>query len=245
MRITCEHCGTGINTDKDKRCPNCGASYANNKEYREERDTKRKHTDYDFREREAEIRAKELGNQMIEKTLDAQSRFKLFPIIVFLLALAIIGFVVYKMFNFSAENKTFQHPEEETITVQFNENAISNEYDIKCDGITKYKRDEFEKESNDVDIYNFHIVLNNKSDSFILTDKIGLTYTDDKGNENISAKKHMQNMEEYKNALTSIAMNKVVYTGNLSFEIPTYVKDVKIIYENSTIIINDFKDKIN
>ena len=33
--ITCEHCGTKIDIIKDKRCPNCGASYAKNNDYLE------------------------------------------------------------------------------------------------------------------------------------------------------------------------------------------------------------------
>ena len=53
--ITCENCGTAIDTEKNSRCPNCGASYARNKDYSKEKDYKYKHSDLDIREREAEI----------------------------------------------------------------------------------------------------------------------------------------------------------------------------------------------
>ena len=32
--INCEHCGTLIDINVDKRCPNCGAPYKNNKQYK-------------------------------------------------------------------------------------------------------------------------------------------------------------------------------------------------------------------
>lgn len=99
MKISCEHCGAVIDTDKDKKCTNCGAPYSSNKEYRDVRDNRKKNTDYDFREREADIRTKELSNQIIEKTLNAQKAFKIFPIIfliVFIIAIVIIISVMSK-----------------------------------------------------------------------------------------------------------------------------------------------------
>lgn len=238
MKITCEHCGTGIDVDKDKRCPNCGASYSNNKEYKELRDTKRKSTDYDFREREADIRTKELGNQIIEKTLNTQKKFKIIPVIAMIIFLSIFVIVLYNIFSFGNNSKL-----DKENTILYGETAESTNYDIKCDEITKYKLntlEEKEKPSN-IEYYNFHIVFNNKSDSWATLSNIALTYTDDKGNENISAKRHNQNTEEMQNGLPYIATNSVSYSGNLTFEIPTYVKDVTIIYGKTKIYIENFK----
>ena len=240
MKITCENCGTGIDIEKDKRCPNCGASYSNNKEYKELKATKQKHTDYDFREREADIRTKELGNQMIEKTLETQKKFRFVPIIAMLIVIAIIAFTIYNIYDFNKTSKT------EEYTIQFNETAETTDFDIKCDEVTKYVLNTLEEKTkpDDIDYYNFHIVFNNKSDRWASLNKITLTYTDDKGNENISANNHMQNTEEMKNGLPFFATNKVAYSGNVTFEIPTYVNDVTIIYEGTKIEIKNFKDNI-
>ena len=35
MKINCEYCDSIIDTEVDKKCPNCNASYAKNKEYKE------------------------------------------------------------------------------------------------------------------------------------------------------------------------------------------------------------------
>lgn len=102
MKISCEHCGAVIDTDKDKKCTICGAPYSTNKEYKDVRDNRKKSTDYDFREREANIRTKELGNQIIEKTLNAQKGIKSFQtifIIIFIMAIVFIIFIASKMFN--------------------------------------------------------------------------------------------------------------------------------------------------
>ena len=224
MKITCENCGTGIDTDKDKRCPNCGASYSNNKEYRELKDTSRKHTDYDFREREADIRTKELSNQMIEKTLNAQSKFKILPIIIGIIFIAIFIAAAYQIFNVNKEINGNETSKDKTILVNFNENAVTDNFDMKCDGITNYKKDIFEEKEEDKGIayYNFHIVFNNKTDSWATLHDIALTYTDDKGNENISANRHSQNTEEMRTGLTSIATSKLSYSGNITFEIHSF-----------------------
>ena len=90
-----------------------------------------------------------------------------------------------------------------------------------------------------------HIVFKNNSDTFKLLSNINLTYTDDKGNEDVSARRHMSNMKEMSSALGLMVNENSTITGNVAFEIPKYVKDVSIKYENAIININDFKDKID
>ena len=36
MKIICEHCGTSIDLDKDKICPNCKAPYSKNQDYKQQ-----------------------------------------------------------------------------------------------------------------------------------------------------------------------------------------------------------------
>ena len=42
MKIICEHCGTSIDLDKDKICPNCKAPYSKNQDYNEYKETIKK-----------------------------------------------------------------------------------------------------------------------------------------------------------------------------------------------------------
>lgn len=108
--ITCEHCGTTIDVEKNKRCPNCGASYARNKDYQEYKEMNKKEKEYDFREREANIKQKEITNDILEKqtnmvnnhfdfTKNTFSVLLIIFVIVFVAALIFIFFVSKNMFN--------------------------------------------------------------------------------------------------------------------------------------------------
>jgi len=109
--ITCEHCGTAIDIEKNKRCPSCGASYARNKDYTEYKNNAKKEKEYDFREREADIKAKEITNDILEKQTNMVSNHfdftkKTFSVllvifaIIFVASLIFIIFVSKNMFDF-------------------------------------------------------------------------------------------------------------------------------------------------
>ena len=63
MKINCEYCDSIIDTEVDKKCPNCNASYAKNKEYME----------YIKKEKEEAARMEEFTNQVKERVI---SQFK-------------------------------------------------------------------------------------------------------------------------------------------------------------------------
>lgn len=63
MKINCEYCDSIIDTEVDKKCPNCNASYAKNKEYKE----------YIRKEKEEAARMEEFTNQVKERVI---SQFK-------------------------------------------------------------------------------------------------------------------------------------------------------------------------
>ena len=260
MKLTCEHCGAGIDTDKDKKCPSCGAPYGTNKQYKEYH---KKNYDYDLREREADIHSKELGNQIIEGVIETHKKMSGIRIIVSIFFIVIFLFIVYAAYNTfnntrnsmtevnninnTIDNNLKNLVDKEHIIVSFNELAKNDNFEIKCDKITNYKLDVFEKEEFDksnLKIYNFHIVFKNNKDAINIIDRISLTYTDEYGNENVSAKKHNANVDESKNQMELYVSGNLTYTGNVSFEIPKYVKDVKLVYKNVTIVIDDFKENI-
>lgn len=60
MKINCEYCDSIIDTEVDKKCPNCNASYAKNKEYIK-------------KEKEEAARMEEFTNQVKERVI---SQFK-------------------------------------------------------------------------------------------------------------------------------------------------------------------------
>ena len=63
MKINCEYCDSIIDTEVDKKCPNCNAGYAKNKEYKE----------YIKKEKEEAARMEEFSNQVKERVI---SQFK-------------------------------------------------------------------------------------------------------------------------------------------------------------------------
>ena len=246
MKITCEHCGAMINTESDKKCPNCGAPYSRNKEYKELKELNK-------RKMEASVKSHELGNELFENTIDTFNKTRNVQKIVFIFALIIfICIAVFGLFMFTTnKNRVSNKIEERTNKnvikeVSFNEMAYGEDFEIKCDEVKNYQYDELEKDrDSSIDYYNFHIVFKNNSDTFKLLSNINLTYTDDKGNEDVSARRHMSNMKEMSSALGLMVNENSTITGNVAFEIPKYVKDVSIKYENAIININDFKDKID
>ncbi len=259
MKITCEHCGSIIDTEHDKKCPTCGAPYAKSKEYEEVKQSKKKDKDYDYREREADIKAKELNNEIIEKTLKTSKKITIIPIIIFIVFIIIFIFV-FKQINNTSKKINNQNSninnnnnildlnevKEQTIIGNFNETLQTDSFDIKCDKITTYSYDEFEKKQKDKNTtyYNFHFVFTNKTNSWQTLNNINLTYTDDNNNPNIVAKKPSMNVKESKNELDFFAKEKLSYSGNITFEIPNYVTDVKIVFDKTIIQIDNYKEKI-
>ena len=107
MIITCEHCGTAIDVNKKSRCPNCGASYARNKEYLEQHKINK---DFDNRDRDATIKQKEVTNEILTKNQEqAEKQFKFASKIfivsciifafIFIVAIAFIFFTITKFMN--------------------------------------------------------------------------------------------------------------------------------------------------
>ena len=142
---------------------------------------------------------------------------------------------------------TIEPATKEEIEVSFNENAIDKDFEIKCNKITNYKYNSLETEKyrgEDINYYNFNIVFKNKSDPIKMLTSISLVYNDEDGNENISAKRHMANTMESTKQLDLYVSDKLTHTGNITFEIPKNVKNVKILYDNVTIKIDNFKDNI-
>lgn len=262
MHITCEHCGSLIDIKKDKTCPKCGAPYTKSAEYKEMKE-------YSKKEREVNIESKELVNKMIKNSMDNGKKvfYFAFGFILFVIVMVIIFSMNFssKVEDVTNENGTNSELKDiieekikdkinedgtktnKEINVSFKELAKSDNFEIKCSKVSEYKYDYFEKKefkNSDLKVYNFEIVLKNKNDFYISSSDIKLTYTDKEGNENVVAKKHNANVDESKKQLDLVINDNLTHKGNISFEIPKYVKDVKIVFKNVNISIDKFKNKM-
>lgn len=254
--ITCEHCGSSINIDKEVVCPNCKAPYNNNTMYKELLKYEQAQRDVSLENDKANTEIKKQVASTIPKVVGVHLFIFIF---VFIIILGIIGTIVYtakiqmndidKNFKttFDDDFKPNQKDNEfnniiekdtQKYTGLFNENVSTANYDIKVNKVIEYieKRYTTSKET----YYGFNIVFNNKTDKWQTLDEINLTYTDKDGNENVVAKKPVVSADQ----LDFFATQKLTYTGFKYFDIPSYVKDVKIVFKNVEIIINDYKSQI-
>lgn len=105
MKIICEHCGTNIDLDNDKVCPNCKAPYSKNKDFKEYKERLNK-------EKDTDLRSKELDNEIKEKTKDImdtslktfKSTFtisKIIGVIIGIIMLVIMTIVIINIINFN------------------------------------------------------------------------------------------------------------------------------------------------
>lgn len=142
MKIICEHCGTCIDLDKDKICPNCKAPYSKNQDYNEYKENVKK-------EKNIDIKSKELDNEIKEKTKDImdtglktfKSTFafgRIMFIVVSLFALAIIITVIIHMINFDND---FNNSRDD----------VNNMNEVKNDSTYDKANEQYEKIKEELD----------------------------------------------------------------------------------------------
>ncbi len=250
--ISCEHCGCSINVESDKKCPNCGAPYKNNKQYKE-------YKEYLKKQKEANLESQKVNNEIksnVFKTFKTMSfSVAIFSIFIFLVVIGVF-FVIFK--NILDFNKDFEtdypkqddiekyfpnkddneHTEKDDklISVSFNETAYTDDYNMKVNKVIQYKDELF---TNNKTYYAFNIIFKNKSDKWQTLNNIKLVYTDSEGDEQNASKGNVPTK-----ILNVLASEKKTYEGYIYFDIPSYVKDVKIVYNNVQITIDNFKEKV-
>ncbi len=142
MKIICEHCGTSIDLDKDKICPNCKAPYSKNQDYNEYKENVKK-------EKNIDIKSKELDNEIKEKTKDImdtglktfKSTFafgRIMFIVVSIFALAIIITVIIHMINFDND---FNNSRDD----------VNNMNEVKNDSTYDKANEQYEKIKEELD----------------------------------------------------------------------------------------------
>ena len=243
--INCEHCGSLIDTDKETKCPNCGAPYKNNKQYKE-------YLAYKKRQAELNLETQSVANSIAKDTHEVGK--KVIPgVFIFIIVIFLISFIsFFSMFRLAFDSIDdyqekrddyiknqelidMQQKDKEKVYIYFNEYAFTDQYDIKVDRIIKYKETRFENK----EYYGFHIVFKNKTKTWKTLNDIALTYTTKAGEER-SINKAIVSTK----TLDFFAKDDITYDGYLYYEIPEYIDDVTIKYENIYITIFDFKNKV-
>ena len=251
--INCEHCGCLIDVEKNIKCPNCGAPFKNNKQYKE-------YQEYKKRKKEIELESQQISND-IRKDIHQTSQKAIpavFLVIIFIFVfICFITFIVFRSITTQLNNiennfpdleiednhniiddyyKDYTDLNNEEINISFNEEANTDSYDIKVDKIVKYTEKNFAKNET---YYGFRIVFNNKTSTWKTLDNIELTYINKDGNT-VNAYKPIVSTS----TLDYYASNIKRYEGYKYYQIPDYVKNVTIVFENINVKIENYKNII-
>ena len=113
MKIYCDYCGAQIDTAKNPTCPNCGGSYASDKELLDEKARVEKLNGIDLEKRQLEVERMKLENEKLRRGRNTNNAAKgcLVPIIVALclfgvLFITILMFVIIEEETGSKSSKT-------------------------------------------------------------------------------------------------------------------------------------------
>lgn len=87
MKIICDYCKNTIDIDKDNKCPNCMASYADNKMFKERIEKLKE-------EKELELETRRIHNETAQRVLDATKNFKIHQKFAFIFILAVFIIIV-------------------------------------------------------------------------------------------------------------------------------------------------------
>lgn len=193
MKFFCEYCGNRIDADKDHKCPHCGASYKQNKNFIKLQEERKQQQDINT----------EFKNKVMNHTLGVMKVSKFFfliPVVVFLVIFSII------IFSFININKGFKEDsdkmqnsvesiidsvkdvennktekEDEKITVGFDEYGEVKNYKFK---VRYYEvvEDRFRKAGEGYELVKFHFMLGNltnekltKEDVYCIVDEVSQT----------------------------------------------------------------------
>lgn len=93
MKITCEHCGALIDVENEKKCNNCGAPYANNKQYKE---YKRRKDEFDKEHMENKINAEKIVNSIVKNTFTSFQIARIISFFIIIIVFIVFGFILFK-----------------------------------------------------------------------------------------------------------------------------------------------------
>lgn len=241
--INCEHCGSLIDVEKETKCPNCGAPYKNNKQYKE-------YLNYKKKKIEIDLETQKLANDITRDNHENNKIKQSGSFIVFLIIFAFIAIFIFSIIEII--NKQIDNIEENDnspinlndyfndlniIEGSFDKFTITDTYDIKVDKIIRY----FEKGfmNNKDEYFGFHIIFNNKTDSWKVLNNITLSYINDYNYETTIPRALVSTSN-----LDFFATKIQTYEGYIYYQIDESIKDVTLSFENVNILIPNFRNNI-
>ena len=170
MKFFCEYCGNRIDAEKEHKCPHCGASYKNNKKFKQIEEDRNKEIQFNN-----ETKQKVIGH--------------VFGIMKFSKIVMIIPFVIFALIIITAiiittnhDNEKFDEPkldssviddlfndkkeEEKEVVVGIDEYGKTTKYQVK---VTKYQvqEDRFNRLEEGYEYVKFDLVVENLTDNQI------------------------------------------------------------------------------
>ena len=234
MKIICEYCKNTIDTDKYSRCPNCMATFKDNKEFKERIAS--------LKEKEKiEIERGQIQNEAAKKILahtnnvfKSQKYIFSFIIIIFIISL-IAGFFIFSrgFKQVKTTEKSIQLTEKSS-TVGFDEYGETSKYRVKVDKATDLKKlYEVFTPSEGKKYKVFHLLLENKlNKTLYLGEKVNCIVDD-------IAQKEVYYFTKYP-SLPSHVDKDLKVEGYVIFEVPKDAKKYDLKYgDYITIHIED------
>lgn len=224
MKIICEYCKNTIDTDKYSQCPNCMASYADNKEFKERIAS--------LKEKEKiELERKQIQNETAKRLLNhtntifkSQKYIFIFIIIIFSISM-ITGILIFsKGFKPSKTSSNNIKITEQESRVNLDEFGETSKYRVKVDKTMDLKKlyDVFTP-SEGKKYKVFHLLVENKLDKTLYLDEKINCIVDD------IAQKETYYFTKYP-SLPSYVDKDLKVEGYVIFEVPKDAKEYDLKY---------------
>lgn len=214
MKIKCEYCDSVINTRVDDECPNCGASYANNKEYLEYKKTE-----------------KEINKHFLDVFKKTQKTAFIIPVVA-MIFIIIIFLSIVTSFNKSSKQvsniinnrttstTTTTKKVQEKLTVNYREEAVLNNYKVMVDSYEVFTS-KFYKPGKGNEFVTFHFLVTNISNKPITSLKV-YCIVDGVSQNTV--------WDTERDELPSLIATDLKVQGNYAFEVPKNAKSYDIRY---------------
>lgn len=188
MKIICEYCGTQFDTQGVKVCPNCGASFANNRVLETKILHENKKTQLELEKKAVELEQCKIENarkrSMLQQEQQSARAAKVLKIgcvipVICVALIFIIGVIVSIFSTMTGGDTPSEYHSTEVITevieipvsVGLNEVAETSKYTIVCDKFEVIEKKGFTP-AKEYQYMSFHLVVQNKSEDKINTEKL-------------------------------------------------------------------------
>lgn len=159
MNFFCEYCGCRINAEKDAKCPNCGASYKQNKKFIE----------LEQKKKETEEFVEQVTKETYHHVKNAFKTSKYIFLVIVIMVILIFGFAFFSMF--SINDGGFEKNGFKSITTTVHESAQNENYKLEVVSF-KTVEDVFDKLDDSYEYLEFSLTLQNLSNEELIREDV-------------------------------------------------------------------------